>query len=73
MKLQLIQRIELCVSDVLFEIEGTAEGIRYGVNFEVAIPEDFLDPKLKLLFVQDYTTNLERANSTLSLSIWLGS
>lgn len=47
--------------------------IRYGMNFEVAIPEDFLDPKLKLLFVQDYTTNLERANSTLSLSIWLGS
>ena len=55
----MIQSIELCVSDVLFEIEGTAEGIRYGVNFEVAIPEDFLDPKLKLLFVQDYTTNLK--------------
>lgn len=33
--------------------------IRYGINIEVAIPEDFLDPKLKLLFVQDYTTNLK--------------
>lgn len=26
MKLQLIQRIELCVNDVLFEIEGTVKG-----------------------------------------------